>query len=64
MVDCVVGGLGEEGVELEVVHECCGLEDSVVETAFDEVLFDVALAVVVEEFAELGIEDGGVDEVG
>ena len=40
------------------------LEDSVGEAGFDEVFFNVALAVVVQEFAEDGVEDGGVDEVG
>ena len=41
-----------------------GLEDGVGEAGFDEVFFDVALAVVVHEFAEDGVQDGGVDEVG
>ena len=47
-----------------MVHEVGGLEDGVGEAGFDEVFFDVALAVVVHEFAEDGVEDGGVDEVG
>ena len=41
-----------------------GLEDGVGEAGFNEVFFDVALTVVVQEFAEDGVEDGGVDEVG
>ena len=40
------------------------LEDSVGEAGFNEVFFDVALTVVVQEFAEDGVEDGRVDEVG
>ena len=50
--------------EGEHVHEVGGLEDSVGQAGFDEVFFDVALAVVVHEFAEDGVQDGGVDEVG
>ena len=50
--------------EREHVHEVRGLEDGVGEAGFGEVFFDVALAVVVHEFAEDGVEDGGVDEVG
>ena len=41
-----------------------GLEDGVGKAGFNEVFFDVALAVVIHEFAEDGVEDGGVDEVG
>ena len=41
-----------------------GLEDGVWEAGFDEVFFDIALAFVVHEFAEDGVQDGGVDEVG
>ena len=41
-----------------------GLENGVGEAGFDEVFFDVALAVVVHEFAQHGVQDGGVDEVG
>ena len=41
-----------------------GLEDGVGEARFNEIFFDVALAVVVHEFAEDGVQDGGVDEVG
>lgn len=41
-----------------------GLENGVGKAGFDEVFFDVALAVVVHEFAEDGVEDGGVDEMG
>lgn len=41
-----------------------GLEDGVGEAGFNEVFFDVALAVMVHEFAEGGVQDGGVDEVG
>ena len=41
-----------------------GLEDGIGEAGFDEVFFDIALAVVVQQFAEDGVEDGGVDEVG
>ena len=39
--------LGEEFCEGELVHEVGGLEDGVCEAGFDEVFFDVALAVVV-----------------
>ena len=50
--------------ERKHVHEVGGLEDGVREAGFDEVFFDVALAVVVQEFAEDGVQGGGVDEMG
>jgi hypothetical protein len=39
------------------------LDDGVGEGGFDEGFFDVAFAVVVHEFAELGMEDGTIDEM-
>ena len=53
----------EEHGDGEVVHESGGLEDGVGEGGLDEALLDVALAVVVEEFAELGVQHAAEDEV-
>lgn len=39
------------------------MDYSVWEAGFDEVFFDVAFGVVVEEFAERGVQDAGVEEV-
>ena len=54
----------QEFLEGEHFHEVGRLEDGVGEAGFDEIFLDIALAVVVQEFAEDGVEDGGVDEVG
>ena len=40
-----------------------GLEDGIGQAGLDQCFLNVALAVVVQEFAQGGVQDGGVDEV-
>ena len=40
-----------------------GLKDCVVETGLHEVFFDIAFAIMIQEFTELSIENATINEV-
>ena len=50
-------------MERKVVHEVTGLQNCIWYSGLYESLFDIALAVVLKDLAELGVEDRREDEV-